>query len=313
MSDILPLTPNATFTPHDILVFHSPYHYIPTEWICILFVVLYSGTTILHLGQTIYFRMWWLLATVVLAGFGEIVGWSGRLWSSINPDAQNPFLMQITTTIIAPTPFLAAVFIIFARVSLKLGPQYSRLTPVWYSRIFLTCDIIALVIQAAGGGIASSADTDSGSTLGGNIMLGGIVFQLISLVVFFSLAAEYVTRYLKDAPFRKREAFSSSRETLTQRVALDSKMKLLLTGLFFIVLFVFIRSIYRTIELANGWNGRIISTQVFFNVLDGGMITLAMYTLNLCHPGWLLDWNKPEKVVYDERKESSPLPEPSYR
>ena len=69
---------------------------------------------------------------------------------------------------------------------------------------------------------------------------------------------------------------------------------------------------YRTIELADGWNGRIISTQVLFSaflpsqsfceltendtflsffftdVLDGAMITLAMYTMNFAHPGLLL-------------------------
>ena len=67
---------------------------------------------------------------------------------------------------------------------------------------------------------------------------------------------------------------------------------------------------YRTIELADGWNGKIISTQVLFSafpsklfvntvlmesnsfffadVLDGAMITLAMYTMNFAHPGLLL-------------------------
>jgi hypothetical protein len=46
------------------------------------------------------------------------------------------------------------------------------------------------------------------------------------------------------------------------------------------------------LQLANGWNGRIIETQVYFNVLDGGMITLAMYTLNAFHPGYLLREDK---------------------
>ena len=38
--------------------------------------------------------MWWLLPTAVLCGVGEVLGWSGRLWSAISPLADNPFLIQ---------------------------------------------------------------------------------------------------------------------------------------------------------------------------------------------------------------------------
>lgn len=34
-------------------------------------------------------------------------------------------------------------------------------------------------------------------------------------------------------------------------------------------LFILIRTIYRTIELADGWTGRIIHTQVYFSGFDG--------------------------------------------
>ena len=66
------------------------------------------------------------------------------------------------------------------------------------------------------------------------------------------------------------------------------------------------RAIYRTIELSQGWNGRIISNQLYFSklllrfivawllmdnlidILDGAMVPIAMYTINLGHPGMLL-------------------------
>lgn len=38
---------------------------------------------------------------------------------------------RITTTIISPTPLLAANFMIFARLTGSLGTQYSRLSPRW--------------------------------------------------------------------------------------------------------------------------------------------------------------------------------------
>lgn len=65
-----------------------------------------------------------------------------------------------------------------------------------------------------------------------------------------------------------------------------------------------IRSIYRTVELGDGWRGVVLRTQVYFSkflgglkllvseiptgVFDGAMVVLAMWTLNFFHPGWLL-------------------------
>jgi len=62
----------------------------------------------------------------------------------------------------------------------------------------------------------------------------------------------------------------------------------MLIGLSAMLICLLIRSTYRMIELAGGWNGRVISTQWLFNVFDGSMIALAIFTLNLFHPGMLL-------------------------
>jgi len=48
------------------------------------------------------------------------------------------------------------------------------------------------------------------------------------------------------------------------------------------------RSVYRTIELVDGWNGRIIKNELYFNTMDGAMIVASMYCLNVLHPGHLL-------------------------
>ncbi|KAH9829050.1 uncharacterized protein C8Q71DRAFT_791987 [Rhodofomes roseus] len=93
----------------------NPYGYVPTEWICILFLVLFSlstgalplfretvsakfnahpARTALHSVETLHTRLWWLIPTACTAGALEILGWVGRLWSSLNVDAENPYLMQ---------------------------------------------------------------------------------------------------------------------------------------------------------------------------------------------------------------------------
>ncbi|KAH8116115.1 RTA1 like protein [Phellopilus nigrolimitatus] len=261
----------------------SLYGYIPTEWICIMFITLFAITTLLHIGEAVYFRMWWLFLTAVFAGVGELVGWSGRLWSAkiVGDDALNPYLMQITTTILAPTPLIAANFIILGRLIQQLGTQYSRLSPRWYTIIFCTADVVALTVQSVGGASASeAAETVNGNAeTGGHIMLGGIVIQMIAITIYVSLAAEFLIRYYTRRPIRQGD-------TDEEENALDRKSKLMIFGLGFSTLCIFIRAVYRTIELSDGWTGRIIQTEVYFNVLDGGMICSRDVHAQ-CLPSWV--------------------------
>ncbi|TFK57102.1 RTA1 like protein [Heliocybe sulcata] len=305
---------SAGLTPLEIQT-EVPYHYIPTEWICALFVALFSVTGIIHIVEACIFRLWWLLPTASLAAVAEVIGWSGRLWSSQNPRSLNPFLMQITTTIIAPTPLVAANFVILGRIIDRLGPQYSRLGPGLYTLVFCSCDIIALVVQAVGGASASqAAEQHRNANKGGNIMLGGIAFQLAAICIYVACALEFFTRYLLDRPVRKVETRQrqGSSSTLHEhdglaptRGHLDRRLSLMVFGLGLSTVFIFIRSVYRTIELNDGWSGRIISTQVYFNVLDGAMITLASFTMNFLHPGFLMGTSKQLKDAQMEKEPKS--------
>ncbi|KAJ7864225.1 RTA1 like protein-domain-containing protein [Mycena olivaceomarginata] len=286
----------------------SQYGYTPQEAITILFLVLYGISTsydfyspvsipillIIRRFQSsmldkqrisVCATVWWLFPTAVLCGLGELIGWSGRLWSSLAPTADTPFTIQISTTIIALTPLLAATFMIMSRIVERLGASYSRLTPKWYTILFLPCDIIALVVQGVGGGMASTATDLDGANVGANVMLGGIAFQFAVIVVFTVFALDFTQRYIRDRPVRAEEF---------PRGFLTPRLKTMLGALAFSTTVLVIRSIYRLIELSGGWTGRIIRTEVYFNVLDGGMVTLAIFTLNFVHPGLFL---RPSKTV----------------
>ncbi|KAF8317968.1 RTA1-domain-containing protein [Clavulina sp. PMI_390] len=259
----------------------NPYGYTPTLYVCALFVALFGLSTLLHLGQAVSTKKWYLLPTVVLGGCGEIIGWAARLWSSQNVLNGTPFLMQASnTTIIAPTFLAAANFIILGTIIKRVGPQYSRLAPNNYAIIFVSIDLVALVIQAIGGGMASAATqkVDGNPNNGGHVMLIGIIVQLVEIFVYVVLASGFFRNYAARRAGRLAEGSGE----------MDGSTRLMSYGLAFSTLFLFIRAVYRTIELSNGWHGRIIHTQVYFNVLDGAMIVLSMYTINFIHPGMLL-------------------------
>ncbi|KAI0801215.1 RTA1 like protein [Fomes fomentarius] len=272
-------TDNGTFhvDPNEPL-----YGYVPTRSVGYIFLILFVMTTLLHSYQAVRARSWWLIPTVVIAGVGEIVGWAARIKSSYDPLARMPFIIQTSILVLAPTPFVAALFIGFGRISQHLGAQYSRLSPALYSKIFLTCDIISLLVQGGGGGLAASSTNDPDKArLGSNIILGGLVVQIVSMSFFVLFMAEYAWRRAKDRPFHKTVHDTSEG-------AMDRHMKMLIAGICISTVLIYIRSVYRIIEFADGFNGTVAHNQVLFNVFDGMMVTLAMYTLNFMHPGQLL-------------------------
>ena len=60
--------------------------------------------------------------------------------------------------------------------------------------MFLAADTVALIVQAVGGAKAAAANTLGAANAGAHIMLGGIVFQLVALVLYVALAAEFFVR-----------------------------------------------------------------------------------------------------------------------
>jgi hypothetical protein len=281
---VYPLAEGPVQTMNDI----SPYYeYIPTLGICILFTTLFALTTFIHLGQSLHYRMWYLTFTAVIAGGTEVMGWGGRLWSHYSPANLNPYLTQIITTTLAPTFLIASYFMILAEIIRRLGPRYSRLQPKMYAILFCGADLVALSVQGAGGGLAAIAvasnDPSKSPAYGGHIMLVGIVIQMIAVTIYSALAFEFVFRYVKDKPFQR-----PNNQPPTGNYSLDPAMKSMLFGLGISTALIYIRSVYRVIELSDGWSGHIITTEWYFNFFDATMIMTAMFCLNFFHPGRLL-------------------------
>lgn len=71
----------------------------------------------------------------------------------------------------APAFLAAGIYLCLARIVSTFGEANSRLPAVWYPRIFISCDIVSLVLQALGGGMASAAThTNKNPDVGDHIM-----------------------------------------------------------------------------------------------------------------------------------------------
>jgi RTA1 like protein len=63
----------------------------------------------------------------------------------------------------------------------------------------MTCDFISLLLQAAGGALASGAKSATRSQTGINIMIAGLSFQVFSLTLFMALCAEFAWRVMHNS------------------------------------------------------------------------------------------------------------------
>jgi len=142
----------------------------------------------------------------------------------------------------------------------------------------MTADFISLVLQGAGGGLAATADDNTGSDAGRNIMIAGVVFQVVALGAFMLLWGEFGWRLHKTPESERDVRFIELRAT--------KKFKWFTYALAAAVLLIFVRSVYRVAELQQGFDGPIAQDEVLFMILEGPMIFLAVSLLTILHPGF---------------------------
>lgn len=136
-------------------------------------------------------RTWGFLGGMFGGLVLEIIGYVGRIQMHSNPFTDSPFLMSLVTLTIAPAFLSASIYLCLSRIVVVYGEDLSRFRPRTYTLIFISCDFISLVLQAAGGAIASGANAPSQDQMGINIMIAGLSFQVFSLALFVALSAEF--------------------------------------------------------------------------------------------------------------------------
>jgi len=186
----------------------------------------------------------------------------------------------LTSLTIAPAFISASIYLTLARIIPTYSATLSRFQPRTYTILFITFDVIALFLQAVGGAIASITNDDNTSKLGINIMIAGVSWQVSSIGVFSILCAESTWRVMRVS----EESLSRVAGFVELRHTLRFRTFLWMLGL--ATLTVFVRSVFRCVELREGFRGKLANQEVTFMVLEGAMIVIAVAVLTIWHPGW---------------------------
>lgn len=188
------------------------------------------------------------------------------------------YLIPLT---IGPAFLTGAIYLTLSRLLITYSPKLARLSPRTTSIVFMCSDFISLVLQAAGGGIAATSDSDSSSDMGRNIMIAGLAWQVVSLLIFMLLWGEFMWRVRRAGEEVKTQTPSLRNLRLTSRTFQWFQYALCVA-----TILIFIRSAYRVAELQDGFDGKIANNEAGFVVLESVMVMLACISLTVLHPGF---------------------------
>lgn len=107
-------------------------------------------------------------------------------------------------------------------------------------------------------------------------MVAGVVFQVVSLLIFMGLWLEFVFRLRRTSENAEDERFVQLRDT--------KKFTWFQYALRAAFALIFIRSVYRVAELQQGFKGPIANNEVSFMILEGPMVFLAVLAMTVLHP-----------------------------
>lgn len=74
--------------------------------------------------------------------------------------------------------------------------------------IFVTGDVLSLLVQSAGGGIAASAKTNDAANMGAYIMVAGVDIQMLILLAYSYVFIDFIWRYSRNRPIRRQFGFA---------------------------------------------------------------------------------------------------------
>jgi hypothetical protein len=188
-----------------------------------------------------------------------------------------PYVLQSTLLLLAPVLFAASLYMTLSRIILAVdGGRFSYIRPRWLTRIFVAGDAFTFLVQASGAGLrvkAGSGDSDTDPNLGTNIIVGGLILQIVVFGIFIVVGVSFNRRFRRD-----QSAIMT---------AIDVPWQQSLIMVYVASIFIMVRNIFRVAEYAMGNDGYLLSVEWGVYVFDASLMTLTM--------AWFL-WRYPNQL-----------------
>ncbi|KAG7291998.1 hypothetical protein NEMBOFW57_002028 [Staphylotrichum longicolle] len=242
------------------------YGYTPSFALALLATILFSLYFVVHLFQVVRHRTTYFCTFPIGLAF-EIVGYIARCLSAkVNPYNLIYFILQYFFIVTAPVFLAAGIYAILSALINRLGRRYALLPPRVILWFFIASDTIATVTQIAGAaliGVKQKRREDP--TVANNILLGGLAYQVFSIGMFIILTVVFLVR--------------------ARRRVRESGLGLFVTAFCAATVLIYLRTVFRLAETAEGLGGDLSTKEVYFGTLEFLPVVLAVPLLAVWHPG----------------------------
>ncbi|CAG7996541.1 unnamed protein product [Penicillium olsonii] len=261
---------------------YALYRYTPSIPAAVIFAVIFGLLAAIHLLQLIKHRSYFFVPFLI-GLLLECAGYIARIFSHFDTKALGPYIVQTMLILVAPPLFAASIYMTLGRIIVKLGTEDMSLVPVRFlTKIFVVGDVISFLLQCGGGGYMA-AGTLSAMDTGANIVIGGLVIQLLFFGFFVVVAAIFHWRVKKRSEYRQLSPAADSRSPKTKMT-----WESIMWALYIACLLILVRSIFRVVEFVEGNDGFIMRREYLLYIFDACLMALTGVVLGLCHPGSLL-------------------------
>ncbi|KAK9354291.1 RTA1 like protein-domain-containing protein [Lipomyces doorenjongii] len=300
-SDYLSSNSSTNITPNDQ---YNVYGYTPLKAPNLAALIVFAIAWAAHTGLAVFYQQIWFGVCLFIAAGLETAGYVGRFLSSSDPTILNDFLVQIICLTLGPAFFMAGTYYLLAEIVVIWGIENSRFKPWTYSKVFISLDLVSIVLQALGGGMAATALVQNKNVnTGTHIMVAGLAFQVLATSIFMLCWLDFywtrrnrrALRLSSSVPDYQENDMSGASETSNvdgpekfAHIRNAKKTKLFLFALGVSIIFVFVRSVYRVAELSLGWTGYLMTQEGYFLVLDCLMVAIAIWIMVAFYPGYFL-------------------------
>ncbi|KAI6129418.1 RTA1 like protein-domain-containing protein [Pisolithus croceorrhizus] len=226
------------------------YNYNPSQVLAAVAGSLYLLCSACLFARTFSHRAWWGLC-LPIGSIAMAIGFFIRIALPKNPNSLIIFILQSLLILLSPAAFLAFNYVLYGRfVSNCVSPSYSWVPPRKVAKWFVSSDLTTFLIQMAGGGIQTSKSIST-DKLGANIMLAGLALQAVSFGLFILLFLHVCWRIRADRISPLREPWGP-----------------IVPAMLFSSAMFMVRCVYRTVELAQGSGGYLMTHELWFYILD---------------------------------------------
>lgn len=187
-----------------------------------------------------------------------------------------PYSIQSVFLLLGPTLFAASVYMALGRlIRCVHAEKYSLIRIKWLTKVFVMGDVFSFLVQ---GGASGLMVTGNNVKLGSNIVVVGLVIQILTFCFFIATAVVFQVRMTR---FPTPESFD-------ERVKWKSHLRVLHA----VSLLILIRSLFRVAEYIQGNDGYSLTHEWTLYVFDSTLMFAVMLIWAIWHPGDLQGYLK---------------------